>query len=191
VIADAEHRPTACSRNHCSRLCDVQSRKLDVCGHPVLVWSMRRRSGLRRPSSRTRQCRRAFAAHAARSVWRRLSGTHAVRKAACGVRNARADDKRGAHILRHAFCSPLAMPRAPAKAFQELAGDQDLKTTQRYVHLSPLAFEGAIRLLCAPRTGTAFRSVLATGPSPATSIGRTGWMIEAAGVARPGGEAAG
>lgn len=36
---------------------------------------------------------------------------------------------------------------APARAIQELAGHQDLATTQRYMHLSPAAIEGAIRLL--------------------------------------------
>ena len=34
-----------------------------------------------------------------------------------------------------------------ARAIQELAGHQDLTTTQRYMHLSPAAIEGAIRLL--------------------------------------------
>ena len=51
------------------------------------------------------------------------------------------------HILRHTFCSHLAMRGAPARAIQELAGHQDLITTQRYMHLSPAAIEGAIRLL--------------------------------------------
>jgi integrase len=51
------------------------------------------------------------------------------------------------HILRHTFCSHLAMRGAPAKAIQELAGHTDLKTTLRYMHLSPSAREGAIRLL--------------------------------------------
>lgn len=54
---------------------------------------------------------------------------------------------RGIHILRHTFCSHLAMKGAPAGAIQELAGHVDLKTTQRYMHLSPAAIEGAIRLL--------------------------------------------
>jgi len=54
---------------------------------------------------------------------------------------------RGIHILRHTFCSHLAMKGAPARAIQELAGHADLKTTQRYMHLSPAAVESAIRLL--------------------------------------------
>lgn len=41
------------------------------------------------------------------------------------------------HTLRHTFCSHLAAAGAPAKAIQELAGHTDLKTTQRYMHLSP------------------------------------------------------
>lgn len=53
----------------------------------------------------------------------------------------------GAHRLRHTFCSHLAMRGAPARAIQELAGHQDLMTTQRYMHLSPSAVENAIRLL--------------------------------------------
>jgi integrase len=53
----------------------------------------------------------------------------------------------GVHRLRHTFCSHLAMRGAPARAIQELAGHQDLVTTQRYMHLSPAAVESAIRLL--------------------------------------------
>jgi integrase len=51
----------------------------------------------------------------------------------------RANVKPGIHILRHTFCSHLAMRGAPARAIQELAGHQDLGTTQRYMHLSPAA----------------------------------------------------
>jgi site-specific recombinase XerD len=57
----------------------------------------------------------------------------------------------GRHVLRHTFCSHLAMRGAPARAIQELAGHQDLGTTQRYMHLSPAALDAAIRLL---ETGT-------------------------------------
>jgi site-specific recombinase XerD len=35
----------------------------------------------------------------------------------------------------------------PTRAIQELAGHQHLITTQRYLHLSRAAIEGAIRLL--------------------------------------------
>lgn len=57
---------------------------------------------------------------------------------------------RSPHCLRHTFCSHLAMRGAPARAIQELAGHEDLKTTQRYMHLTPGALEGAIRLLEQP-----------------------------------------
>ena len=60
----------------------------------------------------------------------------------------------GVHVLRHTFCSHLAMRGAPARAIQELAGHQDLATTQRYMHLSPAALDAAIRLL---ETGTESR----------------------------------
>ena len=62
----------------------------------------------------------------------------------------RANVKPGVHILRHTFCSHLAMRGAPARAIQELAGHQDLDTTQRYMHLSPAALDAAIRLLDEP-----------------------------------------
>jgi site-specific recombinase XerD len=56
----------------------------------------------------------------------------------------------GPHMLRHTFCSHLAMRGAPARAIQELAGHQNLTTTQRYMHPSPAALDGAIRLLERP-----------------------------------------
>jgi site-specific recombinase XerD len=59
----------------------------------------------------------------------------------------KAQVKPGVHILRHTFCSHLAMKGAPARAIQELAGHQDLTTTQRYMHLSPAALDAAIHLL--------------------------------------------
>jgi integrase len=66
---------------------------------------------------------------------------------------------RGIHTLRHTFCSHLAMRGAPARAIQELAGHADLKTTQRYMHLSPAALENAIQLL--DRNG--FGDIVETG----------------------------
>ena len=59
----------------------------------------------------------------------------------------RADVPTGVHILRHTFCSHLAVRGAPGRAIQELAGHQELSITQRYMHLSPFALNAAIRLL--------------------------------------------
>lgn len=58
------------------------------------------------------------------------------------------------HCLRHTFCSHLAMRGAPVRSIQELAGHSDLKTTQRYMHLTPTALETAIRLLEQPAPGS-------------------------------------
>ncbi len=54
---------------------------------------------------------------------------------------------RKVHVLRHTFCSHLAMKGAPARSIMELAGHTDLATTLRYMHLSPEATQSAIRLL--------------------------------------------
>jgi integrase len=72
----------------------------------------------------------------------------------------------GAYISRHTFCSHLAMRGAPTRAIQELAGHRDLVTTQRYMHLSPAAIEGAIRLL-ESGTRSGFGNMLATADAPA------------------------
>jgi site-specific recombinase XerD len=76
-----------------------------------------------------------------RSMTQKVVQDH-VRRAA-----RRANVKPGVHILRHTFCSHLAMRGAPARAIQAAAGHQDLSTTQRYMHVSPAAVEDAIRLL--------------------------------------------
>jgi integrase len=53
----------------------------------------------------------------------------------------------GVHVLRHTFCSGLAMKGAPERAIQELVGHSELGMTQRYMHLTPAAVDAAIRLL--------------------------------------------
>lgn len=68
----------------------------------------------------------------------------------------------GVHVLRHTFCSHLAMRGAPMRAIQELAGHRDLSTTQRYMHLSPSALTDAIRLLERPSTRPARGDILET-----------------------------
>ena len=53
----------------------------------------------------------------------------------------------GAHVLRHTFCSHLAMRWAAPKAIKELAGHKSMKVTMRYMHLTESALRDAIRLL--------------------------------------------
>jgi site-specific recombinase XerD len=69
-----------------------------------------------------------------------------VIKAIRGAQRLAALPEAGVHVLRHTFCSHLAMKGASARAIQQLAGHADLSTTQRYLHLSPAANEDAIRL---------------------------------------------
>jgi integrase len=68
----------------------------------------------------------------------------------------------GPHILRHTFCSHLAMRGAPARAIQELAGHQDLTTTQQCMHLCPAALDNAIRLLESSGMPRSFGDILET-----------------------------
>ncbi len=94
-------------------------------------------------------------------------GMKAVRSAQrlAGLRQA------GVHLLRHTFCSHLAMKGAPTRAIQELAGHADLSTTQRYMQLSPAATEDAIRLLDERLAGVEivekFGDILETGSAAA------------------------
>ena len=53
----------------------------------------------------------------------------------------------GAHILRHTFCSHLAMKGAAPRAIQGLAGHAKSATTDKYMHLAPRALQSAIDLL--------------------------------------------
>lgn len=62
-------------------------------------------------------------------------------------RRANLDANGGIHILRHTFCSHLAIAGVPAKAIQELAGHADLKTTMGYMHLSPGNRSAAVETL--------------------------------------------
>jgi len=88
----------------------------------------------------------------------------------------RACVKPGVH-MRHTFCSHLAMKGAPASAIQELAGHQDLTTTQRYMHLTPAALEAAIGLLNKPNPIKQVR----LKPDSTSVETRRGEIVEAAG----------
>ncbi len=66
--------------------------------------------------------------------------------------------KKGPHILRHTFCSLLAIRGATPKAIQELAGHLHSSTTDRYMHLAPSALRTAIDLLDPHRVTDASRT---------------------------------
>lgn len=51
------------------------------------------------------------------------------------------------HVLRHTFCSHLAMRGVPATVIQKLAGHKSLTTTLRYMHLAEGETDRAIRML--------------------------------------------
>jgi integrase len=51
------------------------------------------------------------------------------------------------HVLRHTFCSHLAMRGAAPKAIQELAGHATVSMTMRYMHLAPVTLHETIKLL--------------------------------------------
>jgi len=59
-------------------------------------------------------------------------------------------DECGPHVLRHTFCSHLAMAGKPTRVIQELAGHQSITTTERYMHLAPAAARSAIEGLTRP-----------------------------------------
>ena len=56
----------------------------------------------------------------------------------------------GIHILRHTYCSHLAMRRGSAREIQELAGHQNLATTQRHMQLTPATLRTTVQLLDQP-----------------------------------------
>lgn len=72
----------------------------------------------------------------------------------------------GVHVLRHTFCSHLAMRGATPTAIQALAGHTTLGVTQRYMHLSPEAKDDAIRLLDRPASEVLVEAGLEAHPSP-------------------------
>ena len=51
------------------------------------------------------------------------------------------------HDLRHDFCSKLVQNGADLYSVAGLAGHKDIKTTQRYAHLSPEKLRSTIQIL--------------------------------------------
>lgn len=68
---------------------------------------------------------------------------------------------RSLHILRHTFCSHLAMRGASTVSIQKLAGHESIEVTMRYMHLSPSAKRDAIELLNDGRRGETLEKVAA------------------------------
>jgi site-specific recombinase XerD len=89
------------------------------------------------------------------------SFTHGIVEAAIRFARKRAGLRHvGCHVLRHSFCSHLAMRGAAPKAIQELAGQTTLTMTLRYMHLAPSALREAI----GPPQGAAWAIVSAQWP---------------------------
>jgi len=53
----------------------------------------------------------------------------------------------GLHILRHTYCSRLALAGVPVLTIKELAGHSSLTTTERYMHLRQVNKDDAVILL--------------------------------------------
>jgi integrase len=87
----------------------------------------------------------------------------------------------GVHILRHTFCSHLAMKGAPTRAIQELAGHKQIMTTQRYMHLSPAAVEAAIRLLEQPSPVARLGDMLETDPTADSKLNNQNEIVGSGG----------
>lgn len=77
-------------------------------------------------------------------------------------------DRGRLHVLRHSFCSHLAMAGVPIRAIQELAGHQHITTTLRYMHLAPSATTTAIQQLELARAAAG-----ATGTEQGNTSGNT------------------
>lgn len=73
----------------------------------------------------------------------RSSLNHCLRE----VQEAAGLAARGPHILRHTFCSHLAMAGVPVIMIRDAAGHSSIAITNRYMHLAPAAVVTAIDML--------------------------------------------
>ena len=62
------------------------------------------------------------------------------------------------------------MRGAAPRAIQELAGHQDIGTTQRYMHLSPAAIKSAIQLLDQSGSTAGHGDILETGTNATEKV---------------------
>ena len=75
------------------------------------------------------------------------------------------------HILRHTFCTRLAMAGVPTRVIKEMAGHASITTTERYMHLAPGSTEDAVRRLEALSFGRILADAPAAGKTAGTSTG--------------------
>ena len=80
----------------------------------------------------------------------KVPGETMVRDWLAAAQRSAGFDVRGPHILRHTFCSHLAMAGKPPRAIQALAGHASITMTERYMHLAPAAARDAIEGLTRP-----------------------------------------
>ena len=98
------------------------------------------------------------------------SGTSLSQKVVRGMmksaqRLANLDDASGkVHILRHTFCSHLALEGVPALSIMKLAGHAHLSTTMRYMHLSQSSLSEAIQRLDAKENRPVSGDIMETVP---------------------------
>jgi integrase len=78
-------------------------------------------------------------------------------------RAAELEAKGNLHVLRHTFCSHLAMRGASTVSIKELAGHVSISTTEKYMHLADAERARSIRLLDVPRRSDGPRDSL-VGP---------------------------
>src|SRR5690606_37300355 len=76
--------------------------------------------------------------------------TDRIRSYLAAVQEAAGFERKGPHILRHTFCSHLAMAGKPPRAIQSFAGHASIRTTERYMSLAPAAERDAIDGLTRP-----------------------------------------
>lgn len=94
------------------------------------------------------------APHAKAGVWDRTIQSWMERV----QRRAGVEVTGNVHILRHTYCSRLAMAGAPTLYIKQQAGHASIATTELYMHLAP-SFQGSVeRFLGNPRLGSILES---------------------------------
>lgn len=94
------------------------------------------------------------APHAKAGVWDRTIQSWMERV----QRRAGVEVTGNVHILRHTYCSRLAMAGAPTLYIKQQAGHASIATTELYMHLAP-SFQGSVeRFLGHPRLGSILES---------------------------------